>query len=62
MLSAAVRAANIRGVLETVPTYRSLMVLHDPLAIDSTRLMAKLESLMEDLVQKRRPAEPAPAI
>jgi inhibitor of KinA len=45
-LSANVRAANIRGVLETVPTYRSLMVLHDPLTIETRRLIAELEALV----------------
>jgi inhibitor of KinA len=45
-LSARVRAAHIDGVLETVPTYRSLMVLHDPLAMPTRRLIAALESLV----------------
>jgi inhibitor of KinA len=45
-LSAAVRAASIPGVIETVPTYRSLMILHDPLAIDSAGLIAKVEALL----------------
>ncbi len=46
-LSATVRAAKIHGVIETVPTYRSLMVLHDPLAIASAELIATLESLVQ---------------
>ena len=46
-LSARVREAAIAGVIETVPTYRSLMVLHDPLAIDSASLIAKLEALVD---------------
>ncbi|HYC49116.1 MAG TPA: 5-oxoprolinase subunit PxpB [Burkholderiales bacterium] len=45
-LSARVRSAAIDGVLETVPTYRSLMVLHDPLAIDTATLIARLDSLL----------------
>jgi inhibitor of KinA len=45
-LSAAVRAANIPGVVETVPTYRSLMILHDPLAIPSAALIAKVRALL----------------
>jgi inhibitor of KinA len=45
-LSANVRAAKIPGVFETVPTYRSLMVLHDPLTIGAHRLIAELETLM----------------
>jgi len=46
-LSARVRASDIPGVLETVPTYRSLMVLHDPLVLDSATLIEKLEHLVE---------------
>jgi KipI family sensor histidine kinase inhibitor len=46
-LGAAVHAANMHGVVECVPTYRSLMVLHDPLAIASAELIRKLESLVE---------------
>jgi inhibitor of KinA len=45
-LSARVREAKIAGVTETVPTYRSLMVLHDPLEIDSACLIARLERLV----------------
>jgi inhibitor of KinA len=45
-LSARVRAARIDGVLETVPTYRSLMVLHDPLTMPTRRLIETLESLV----------------
>jgi KipI family sensor histidine kinase inhibitor len=46
-LSTAVREANLRGVIETVPTYRSLMVLRDPLAISSAELIAELQSLVQ---------------
>jgi inhibitor of KinA len=45
-LSARVRAAGIDGVLETVPTYRSLMVLHDPLTMPTRRLIETLENLV----------------
>ena len=46
-LSARVRAANIPGVLETVPTYRSLLVHHDPLRTDSASVVAALETLLQ---------------
>ena len=46
-LSAAVHAANVRGVIECVPTYRSLMVLHDPLAVSSAELIRTLELLVQ---------------
>lgn len=45
-LSALVRASNIAGVSETVPTFRSLMVHYDPLATDSASLTAALEKLL----------------
>ena len=34
-LSTLVRAANLPGVVETLPTFRSLMVHYDPLVTDS---------------------------
>ena len=46
-LSALVRASNIAGVIETVPTFRSLMVHYDPLATDSASLIAALEKLLD---------------
>jgi len=46
-LSAAVRASATPGVLETVPTYRSLMVHYDPLATDSAQLVAAIEKLLD---------------
>jgi inhibitor of KinA len=45
-LSARVRASGIRGVTETVPTYRSLMVHYDPLATDSVSLTGAIENLL----------------
>ena len=46
-LAARVDASGIAGVYETVPTYRSLMVLHDPLTIDTAALIAKLRTLLD---------------
>jgi inhibitor of KinA len=46
-LSARVRAAHLPGVIETVPTYCSLMVHHDPLIIDTAGLIAAIEKLLE---------------
>ncbi len=46
-LSAAVRASNTPGIVETVPTYRSLMVHYDPLATDSARIVAAVENLLD---------------
>ena len=47
-LSTLVRAAKLPGVIETVPTFRSLMVHYDPLATDSASLTAALENLLDE--------------
>jgi inhibitor of KinA len=52
-LQSALRAAALPGVVETVPTFRSLMVYFDPLATGR----AALERLIEGLAE--RPAETA---
>ena len=41
-LDAAFLAANIEGVRETVPTYRSLMIHYDPLVIPRENLVARV--------------------
>lgn len=46
-LSARVRAANLTGVIATVPTYRSLMVHYDPLTTDSANLTASIQALVD---------------
>ena len=46
-LSDRVRAARIDGVVETVPTFRSLMVLFDPLVTDGTIVAAQIERLQD---------------
>jgi KipI family sensor histidine kinase inhibitor len=45
-LSTQVRAANLPGVVETVPTFRSLMVHYDPLITDSVSLIRVIEKLL----------------
>lgn len=52
-LSALVRAAELPGVVETLPTFRSLMVHYDPLVTDSESLVAAIERLLD-----RSPGEP----
>lgn len=47
-LDAKVRAKAIRGVVETVPTYRSLLVSYDPLEISYGRLTRILARLARD--------------
>lgn len=46
-LSAQVRAAILPGVIETVPTFRSLLVHYDPLATDHASLTAAIENLLD---------------
>jgi KipI family sensor histidine kinase inhibitor len=46
-LGALVRAAGLPGVVETVPTFRSLLVRYDPLATDSASLVAAIENLLD---------------
>lgn len=47
-LSTRVRAERIPGVIETVPTYRSLLVHYSPLETDHARVVATLERLVHD--------------
>ena len=44
-LDAALRAAPLGGIIETVPTYRSLMIHYDPLALARVALIAHVEAL-----------------
>ena len=46
-LDAAVRNAHITGVVETVPTFRSLTVHYDALRTDSTAVKAAIERLLD---------------
>src|SRR5689334_23373514 len=46
-LDKAVAAASIEGVMETVPTYRSLLVHYDPEGIDFATLAAKLLAMAQ---------------
>jgi allophanate hydrolase subunit 1 len=55
-LSAVVRASKIPGIVETVPTYRSLMVLYDPLVIDGATLIASIEKLVDRNAAEKPPA------
>jgi len=47
-LNASIRASNIAGITETVPTFRSLLVLYDPFAIDAGNLTSKIERLLDE--------------
>src|SRR4051812_20992542 len=47
-LSERMRATEVHGVTETVPTYRSLLVHYDPLATDSARLEGTITTLLSE--------------
>lgn len=42
----ALAARGLEGVIETVPTYRSLLVLFDPLVLPRVRLVPEVEALL----------------
>jgi KipI family sensor histidine kinase inhibitor len=52
-LSARVRAAGIKGLRETVPTYRSLLVHFDPLQTNSAGVTRAIKSLLGRKVDER---------
>ena len=56
-LSALLRSSNTRGVIETVPTYRSVMVLYDPLITDSASLISAIENLLDERSAATRQAK-----
>lgn len=56
-LNAAVRAACVPGIVETVPTFRSLMVHYDPLGTDSAAITAAIERLLDQSSGAARPAK-----
>jgi KipI family sensor histidine kinase inhibitor len=56
-LSAQVRAANLPGVVETVPTFRSLMVHYDPLATTGANVNAALERLLDGSRGEAKPVK-----
>ncbi len=45
--NAAVRSADLKGVTETVPSFRSLLVHYDPLVTSAAELIAQLEPLAD---------------
>lgn len=51
-----VRDAALPGVIETVPTYRSLTIHLDPLTLDQVRAESAIRALAEEPTPERRPA------
>jgi inhibitor of KinA len=46
-LARRLNGAAVPGVIETVPTFRSLMVYYDPIALPAAQLIHRIEDLME---------------
>lgn len=53
-LDEALQRAAVPGILETVPTYRSLMIEYDPLVIDRDNLVAAVTALPPAAFESRR--------
>ena len=53
-LDEAIAAAGLEGVLETVPTYRSLMIHFDPARTSTPALIAAIEALNGNRAKRRR--------
>ena len=47
-LDRAIAQAKIKGVIEAVPTYRSLLVHYDPLVLRFAELSAQMRALVND--------------
>ena len=56
LLDRRLAAADLHGVVETVPSFRSLMVHYDPLATGSAELIAAIEALDTGTVAARSEA------
>jgi inhibitor of KinA len=46
-LARRLNEAGVAGIVETVPTFRSLMVYYDPIELPAARLIGRIEALME---------------
>src|SRR5690606_16123447 len=53
-LDASLRAAALPGVIETVPTFRSLLVHYDPLETTAAELTRSIEALLDRPQEGRR--------
>ncbi len=45
----SVAAGHLVGIVETVPTFRSLMIYYDPLVLNHAALAARIEEMVQDL-------------
>lgn len=53
-LNEKVAAAHVKGIVETVPTFRSLMVTYDPSEISFEQLKKELSGISVEDLQDRR--------
>jgi inhibitor of KinA len=54
-LDSSLRRRPVRGVIETIPTYRSLAVVYDPLETDFETLLERVRSRVEQGVEATEP-------
>jgi inhibitor of KinA len=54
-LTVAIEQGNIKGINETVPTYRSLMVIYDPMIIELDELISTLKSIISRMHELKLP-------
>lgn len=55
-ITIAIETENIQGIVELVPTYRSLMIHYDPIKINFDELVDKLKKLEKNLNSIKLPA------
>jgi inhibitor of KinA len=55
-LARRLNEVRLEGVIETVPTFRSLMVHYDPLLLPATALTARIAQLIEDTQPAEQPS------
>src|SRR5437773_12112353 len=48
-------ALALDGVVETVPTFRSLMIYYEPLAVSAAMLYARIRAILADLTVTETP-------
>lgn len=54
-LTLAIERVCIKGIIETVPTYRSLMVIYEPMIIELAELIDKVKSIQEKMDEMKLP-------
>lgn len=54
-MTMAINQQNVRGVVEVIPTYRSIIILYDPLVTDPPKLKEALLTIEERLSEIRIP-------